>query len=305
MINKILCAIKNGNFWARVNARLRLTGRIKNKNVYEGYSRQKEYYRLEKKYKKIIEKGVDAAAGGVMPKKLWICWLQGLEEAPELVKACVASMRKPFRDWEIIVLTEENIPDYIQFPDYIVEKWKKGIISPAHYSDLLRTALLCRYGGGWVDATVLCTADEVPEYVCQAPLFVYQYLDLTRKDLEPGGISNWLIFAQRNQPILRLVQELLYAYWKDTKHLTHYFIFHLFFTMAAQRYPEEWKKVPVYNNCSPHTLRFELQEPYSKQRWRQIIQQADFHKLDRRLDFGDKEGSLYQFIIKTFGEETL
>ncbi|WP_374188006.1 capsular polysaccharide synthesis protein [Streptococcus pneumoniae] len=34
-----------------------------------------------------------------------------------------------------MVLTEENISDYIDIPDYITDKYKKGSISRAHYSD--------------------------------------------------------------------------------------------------------------------------------------------------------------------------
>ena len=38
-----------------------------------------------------------------------------------------------------------------------MEKWEKGRIPAAMFSDLLRVELLIKYGGTWIDSTVLCT----------------------------------------------------------------------------------------------------------------------------------------------------
>lgn len=62
---------------------------------------------------------------------IWWCWLQGLESAPPIVKAC-----------------------------YILDKWKAGIISNTHFSDILCLELLTSRGGIWVDATVFVTGNE-------------------------------------------------------------------------------------------------------------------------------------------------
>ena len=47
-------------------------------------------------------------------------------------------------DKNIVILTNENINDYVQLPDYIVEKYDKGIIPKAHFSDAIRNELLCK-----------------------------------------------------------------------------------------------------------------------------------------------------------------
>ena len=59
---------------------------------------------------------------------VWWCWLQGEDNAPPVVQACLASLRKHLSGKKIIVLTEENLWDYAQFPEYIVTKYQKGII---------------------------------------------------------------------------------------------------------------------------------------------------------------------------------
>lgn len=46
----------------------------------------------------------------------------------------------------------------MEFPKYIEEKWKRGVITHTHMTDLLRLELLIRYGGTWIDATVFAVA---------------------------------------------------------------------------------------------------------------------------------------------------
>lgn len=42
-------------------------------------------------------------------RRIWFCWLQGMENAPELVKVCYESLCKNINDREIVVLTNENL----------------------------------------------------------------------------------------------------------------------------------------------------------------------------------------------------
>ena len=50
---------------------------------------------------------------------IWVCWFQGMEEAPELVKMCYKSLKKYNGYHDIFVLTDENIASYEKFPTYI------------------------------------------------------------------------------------------------------------------------------------------------------------------------------------------
>ena len=57
------------------------------------------------------------------------------------------------RDREIVLITQDNLFNYVQFPDYILKKWEAGVITNTHFSDLLRLELLIKYGGTWSDET--------------------------------------------------------------------------------------------------------------------------------------------------------
>ncbi|RAZ02631.1 capsular biosynthesis protein, partial [Klebsiella oxytoca] len=69
----------------------------------------------------------------------------GMDRAPHLVRACYRSLRENLPDKEIILITSENMSDYVTFPDYIIEKWEKGQITHTHMTDLLRLELLIQY----------------------------------------------------------------------------------------------------------------------------------------------------------------
>ena len=192
--------------------------------------------------------------------------------------------------------------EYIQLPQYIIEKYEKGIIPNAHFSDAIRIELLCKYGGIWLDSTVLCTSSNIPNYILDSPLFVYKSFDLLRTNDMPTVASNWFFAARSNNPILLLTRELLFRYWKNNDYLIDYYIFHLFFAMATRKYEEEWKAVPAFNNHTPHTLMFELGNEYSKERFEQIKEISVFHKLERHTDYSKNKDSMYEYIIKTYGK---
>lgn len=62
---------------------------------------------------------------------------------------------------------------YVDIPDYILQKYKQGKMTRTHLSDIVRLLLLSKYGGVWIDSTILLT-NELPHYVIESPLFIYQ-----------------------------------------------------------------------------------------------------------------------------------
>ena len=98
---------------------------------------------------------------------IWLFWNTGLEQAPEIVKTCYQSIKK-YAGRQVVLLTENNVQNYINMPDYLNEKLKSGVLPLAIYTDLMRVALLEHYGGTWMDATILLT-DEIPQEILIIP----------------------------------------------------------------------------------------------------------------------------------------
>lgn len=218
------------------------------------------------------------------PKVVWWCWLQGEENAPEIVKACLNSLRKNLpQEYEIRIIDEENWRQWVSLPDYIVEKRRKGQIPPALFSDILRLELLIRYGGSWIDSTVLCTGlQKLPESIklLEADLFFFQYTNPGSQRFE--GISNWFISAHSNHRVLMTMRDILIAYWQDFDCTLDYYIFHLFFGGMLKAYPEEIDAMPYAYSVDALQLMKHWHEEYDQQKWSEWTSKVCFHKLSSR-----------------------
>lgn len=229
---------------------------------------------------------------------VWWCWFQGEENAPDIVKACLESIRKNMPDKKINIITEANMWDYVSMPDFIKEKYKKGIISRTHFSDLLRLELLITYGGTWIDSTVLCTAE--PKYAFNIPLFAFK----TNEKNDPAtAAQSWFMSAEKNTPILCLTRDLHYKYWKKYNYQIHYFIFYFFMKLAAEKYKEEWNSIPFFSDVPPHIMQRELFSEYSEERMELLKRMSDIHKLTykfKKTSDLEKENTIYQKIIEEY-----
>ena len=248
---------------------------------------------LKEKYKNI-------ALEQHQSNKVWICWLQGLDNAPELVKVCLRSQQKLLTDREIIVITLDNYTDYVQLPDFFVNKYKQGHIPHALFSDLLRLELLIRYGGTWMDATLLVTNNNYPPKALNCPLFMFQYF--TGHERRPNGISNWFITACTNNRLLLILRDMLYQYWSDYDCTVNYYLFHQFFSWIAYEHPEEYKAMPRGSSLVAIELgrRMENGEPFDEEWFNDHIQRCCFHKISYRLTpkIKNDPNGYYQHITK-------
>lgn len=260
----------------------------------------KTQQRLERKYRKVLnEFKYDETLKHYAAKKVWVFWWQGMESAPTLVKRCYQSVKENLSDWEILLITQDNYKQYIDFPEHILQKLDKGQITLTHFSDLLRLELLIRHGGLWLDATVLCTGGVIPQSIIDSDLFVYQAQ-------KPGSngmatiMSSWCMYAKTNNKILMATRELLYEYWKKNTKMDDYFLLHQFFTIVCNKYPEDSMKIPPFCNSVPHILLLHLFDKFDKQLWSDLLKMTCFHKLSYKLDAQKTEipDTYYQYIIK-------
>ena len=204
--------------------------------------------------------------------------------------------------YEIKVVDAENWKEYVELPDYIEKKWEKKQIPPALFSDLLRLELLIKYGGTWIDSTVLCTGnvnDNHNDNFLNADLFLFQY---TKQGSVPVSISNWFITACRNNEVLRVLREMLYAYWRDYDCVLDYYIFHLFFAMISKEYPEQIAAMPHGQSQNSLMLLHHLNETFSQNKWDKLRGRVRFHKLAFRLndDIKNNKENYFNHILSTY-----
>lgn len=269
----------------------------------------KTYLKLKKKYRNVLESVSETSgckknspiSNGVKsekPKIIWVCWLQGIENAPPLVQACYKSIKECNPEYEVRLLTSENLQLYTNLPDFIIEKWQKGIITNTHFSDILRNNILLNHGGTWVDATLFFTS-HIPSEMENAQLFYFQTLKPGR-DGKAISFSSWFLSAAPHNPVLELTQKLIFNYWEKQDRLCDYFLFHHFVCMSLEKYNWIAESVPKYTNETPHIMLFELGKKYDENKFNLIAAKSFCHKLTYKVseEVKSDKDSLYSFISK-------
>ncbi len=253
--------------------------------------------RLKERYEALVAEPVDGClltTPAPSARKVWFCWMQGLESAPMVVRMCYNSLCMYIKDREIVVVTDNNWRDLIQLPSDIVKKYERGIIPHAHFTDLIRLELLIRYGGTWIDSTVLMTdpslmsgGHELVKEIMDAELFFFQYR--RKADLTYRGISNWFISADAGNKLLRVLQLMLYQYWRDYDCVVEYYIFHLFFGTIAEKWPEEVMRMPYAYSVHSLYLEQRMSDRWEEAWYNELTRHACFHKLNYRVNAEAKE----------------
>ena len=237
------------------------------------------YWKIEAKRKAYFEKDI---------RPIWILWLQGMDRAPELVEICIRSLKRALGDKEFICLLDaENVWNYIDLPDYIVQKWENGVISNTHFSDLIRLRLLNVYGGIWIDATVYFTGSKLPDYMKNSKLFMFNMREHWSVCTEPRIAANWLISAQSENKMLIILEALLHEYWKRENRAINYYFFHIFWTMVVECRPKEWEQVENVIRDPAQLLNGKLTKEFQEDSFEYLKQMSDIHKLSYKEAYMD------------------
>lgn len=235
---------------------------------------------------------------------IWSAWLQGLDNAPEMVNVCLESHQKHLPGYEFRVLDMENYRQWVELPEWVEEKYARGMIPAALFSDVLRVAVLKRYGGVWMDASVLCTGFGNQQLQKQwtevenSRFAVFRYY--RKGDRYPSGLSNWFIAATPDNIVLTSVYDMLTAYWRDYDCTIDYYMMHLFISCALKAFPEMERGMPKLNSRYSFFLGDALSRTYSQEAWQELVDHVAIHKLNyRKADEAQKNPqSYYNFILE-------
>lgn len=228
-------------------------------------------------------------------------WLQGEEQAPPIVKACFESMRR-YISLPLLILDEKTIFDWISLPDHIMHKWKKGMITRTHFSDLCRIELLYEHGGIWADATDFFTG-SIPSTVMDEDFFLF----MAGSNIRLGGthafVQSCFMRMRKGNPLLGMWRELLFKYWENENRLLDYFTLHFLFRYLVENNEEAaelFSTMPKINQDPTHVLFCGYKDaPYTPQLYDEITGKTFFQK----TTYKDKSarqpipGSIAEYII--------
>lgn len=254
---------------------------------------------------------------------VWQLWFQGEDNAPEIVKKCISSVKKycSKHNRKYVLLTDENLFDYVEVPDFMLEKYKNGIFSKTNFSDYIRLILLSQYGGTWVDATVLLTG-PVPEEIFQQDFFQFKNLPWINRqnqkipteeqlhimfELDPQHNvyftgSSWFMHAKPGTLLMNATKKIWEEYWKNEDKLIDYFLFHYILTFVIVNNREAGKifskSLSLWNADKLMRLASMISCPMDGKKFAVIKEFAPIHKLSyKHGDIQNVKETLWDFVV--------
>lgn len=135
-----------------------------------------------------------------IPRIIWCHW-DSEASIPNSVRTILAQRRAVHPDWEIRLVTDATITDWLPSPSIDLRS-----LRPEHRSDWLRLALLERYGGVWMDASIITNQSITPLWdaatTAQADYGGF-WIEATTTLPEFPVIENWFIMVPQGSRVLR------------------------------------------------------------------------------------------------------
>jgi hypothetical protein len=282
--------------------------------------RKKTMTYLKKRYGHIFEKynsredcaGGDAGstetATGGEKYQVWVCWFQGEENMPAVVKMCYKSLLKNAGGHKVNLITFDNWREYVDIPDYIIEKHKKNIIHNIQFSDIIRVFLLSRHGGMWVDATQYVSG-ELPD-LNGLPFWTPRWTDGNRKFASMLYLESVLFCRYPGNILACFLRDIFVDYWKNENKLIDYTLLSATIECAYNNISRIKDLIDAvrFTKRGCYDLYYCLNLPYDEGEYDSICGEVLFHKFTYKEEFKEyaKNGELtfYGRLLREYGSGT-
>ena len=231
---------------------------------------------------------------------IWCCWWQGEEQMPELVRLCHTRLKQviPEDRAQLHLITLDNYREYVDIPAHILEKFEKKIITMTTMSDVLRFALLAKYGGYWLDATVFFTG-QIPEEYFTGGFFCQRMTGNLACAQREACRCNWCGFSMagpKNSIVFRYMSDAFSYWWAHYDTIIDYVLIDYILWTGYCRIPairNVINRVPD-NNEDIFEMYPMLNQPYSPELLDKLTKRNVMHKLTYKMDLRTRtaEGQL-------------
>lgn len=239
---------------------------------------------LTKRYLNILTPG-----GDITPLdkdyKVWVFWYQGQAQMPQVVKVCYANIKKYFGD-KVVLITKDNFAEYVDIPDYILQKVDKKLISITFFSDILRASLLSKYGGLWIDSTIYLAGD-IKEDIEGKPFFTNKLKKIDGdSNISGARWSGFFMAGNKDNPLFVNMRRVFLEYLKTHNCLISYFLIDYTINFIYNNNPkvkQMMDDVPP-NNPNIHFFAKNLFKPYNKTKYEELLKDTKVFKLTYRFN---------------------
>ncbi len=234
---------------------------------------------------------------------IWVFWWQGIDNAPSRVKACISSIRRNSNGRQVIVITQSNVHEYTNLPDYIFDKLTSGNITLTHFSDILRFNLLHLHGGIWMDAT-LYVAKPLTSIRYSGSFFTCSgYPDPTFFNVSDGKWTGFFIGGCKNESLFAFMNQFFLDYWKNNDQLIDYFLIDYALEYAYDHEIGSLRSWCENERGQDNPALFELapivSEPFDEEKWLELTEKTDVFKLSWKKPASYPDGSFGDYLISS------
>ena len=259
---------------------------------------------LEKEFKPICDKYADIeyVPSRPIPRIIWIMWWQGEESAPEIVKMCIASIRRNANGAIVTMVSKENYRDYVELPEYVLKKHEAGIISFAHLADIMRVFLISQYGGLWLDATIYVSR-PIPHDIYKKDFYSLHSIHYKTPFVADDRFYTFVLGGRSSSKIFEFEKDFFSEYCKEHDvmidyYLLDYSIMYQYFNMADVR--SEIDNLEETSE-SLYDLVNMLNDPYNEKKMNLTLSQNLFSKLKwngKHLKYKNHKVTNYYMLLK-------
>jgi hypothetical protein len=172
----------------------------------------------------------------VQGKTIWLLCLTGWDKASYISKQTKDSWKKHNYSWNIELLSEENISNYIKLPNFIIAQRALNKINDQKMSEIIKLAILNDHGGVWADSNTLC----------MRPLddWIFDCISIGFW-MSNDPIYSGLIASLKNNYIIQTWYQKILQHWNAPQKMDALFLELL---DQNERFSTIWKFVPILNN---------------------------------------------------------
>ena len=138
-----------------------------------------------------------------IPKIIWTYW--DSDQLPEVVQLCIETWKKTNPDYTIHIVSKKTLNSYL--PGNTIFSFPHCKSSPARTSDFIRLYLLYKYGGFWIDASIILNGSLnyflkiQEESKCE---FIGYYLSSFTTRPEFPVIESWFLVAVPKSKVVKV-----------------------------------------------------------------------------------------------------
>ena len=239
-------------------------------------------------------------------KNVFVFWYQDAENAPEIVKKCIQSIKKAVENSDgrsFKLISFNNYNKYVNLPNYIIEKVKKGKISKIHFADILRFNLLAQCGGLWIDATCFLSNNNFLREIENSNFFTLKncFKDF---DFINGKWTSFFIGGAKDNLIANYMVDCFNLWFKNHNKVLTYLMLDCFLSLGYEKINEIKNMIDDVISISKYDSNkiFKLNDYYFLENNHVdemliLIANEDIHKLSYKIKYYNYENSCYNYFV--------